>query len=371
MGGSVGGQPQALFVSYTAAAGGAEGILLDQAAALPGPVAIACPGGALAQAARARGLAVVTLRERRTELRASVRDRLGAPARIAAQAREVRRAVADLRPRCLVGWSMRGLLVAVGALAGLRERPPLVFQHNDLLPSPAVGRVVRAAASRASRVVCLCNAIAEDLDPRGRLGVEVIYPGVDLERFTPTPVPDGPPLALVLGAIVDWKRPDLALDAAALARRELPGLRVRLAGAPFGTAGAELEGRLRDRATADDLAGAVELVGRVDDVPAALAGATCLLHCADREPFGMALVEALASGRPVAAPSAGGPVEIVDRSCGRLFAPGDAGDAAAALVDVARRAPQLSAPARARAESMFDVRRSTARFRDLIAQVAE
>ena len=361
----------ALFVSYTAAAGGAEGILLDQAGALPGPVALACPEGSLAQAARGRGLAVVPVRTRRTELRGSVRDRLGATARIAAQGREVRRAIADLGPRCVIGWSMRGLLVAAGALAGVRSRPPLVFQHNDLLPSPAVGRVVRAAAARARRVVCLCQAIAVDLDPRGRLDIDVIYPGVDLDRFSPSAVPEGPPEALVLGAIVAWKRPDLALDAAAIARRELPGLRVRLAGAPFGEAGAQLDRELRARAAAADLAEVVSLDGRVDDVPAAIAQATCLFHCADREPFGMALVEALAAGRPVAAPRAGGPVEIVDPSCGTLFEPGNAESAAAALVDVARRAPELSAPARERAKRMFDVRSSTARFRDLIEQVTE
>lgn len=370
MAGTAGEAPQALFISYTAAAGGAEGILLDQAAGLPGPVAIACPDGALARAGRERGFEVIALRQRRAELRASVRDRVGAPARIGAQARELRRAITHHRPRCVVGWSMRGLLVAAGALTGMRSRPPLIFQHNDLLPSPAVGRVVRAAASRASRVVCLCNAIAEDLDPHGRLDVQVIYPGVDLERFTPTPVPDGPARALVLGAIVDWKRPDLALEAAAIARAQLPGLRVRLAGAPFGDAGGELDTRLRERAAAAGLENVVQLEGRVADVPGAIAEATCLLHCADREPFGMALVEALASGRPVAAPRAGGPVEIVDESCGRLFTPGDPEDAAAALVDVARRAPELSAPARARAERLFDLRSSTARFRDLVLEVA-
>ena len=164
------------------------------------------------------------LRERR-ELRGSPRDRLGAPLRLAALRREVRTAVVGMGPRSVIGWSMRGVLVAAGALAGVRGGPPLVFCHNDLLPSRGVGIAVRAAAWRAQRVVALSHAIAEDLDPTGRLAVEVIHPGVDLERFTPAPLPDGPAEALVLGAIVGWKRPDLALEAAKLAARELPGLR--------------------------------------------------------------------------------------------------------------------------------------------------
>jgi rRNA-processing protein FCF1 len=59
--------PQALFVSYAAVLGGAERILLDQAAALHGPVAMACPEGELAVRARQNGIQVVTLRPRRAE----------------------------------------------------------------------------------------------------------------------------------------------------------------------------------------------------------------------------------------------------------------------------------------------------------------
>ncbi len=358
--------PQALFVSYAAVLGGAERILLDQATALEGPVAVACPPGALADAARTGGLAVVTLSEQRAELRGSPRDRLGAPLRLAALRREVREAVVAMRPRCVIGWSMRGVLVAAGALAGMRGGPPLVFCHNDLVPSRGVGMAVRAAASRAHRVVALSNAIAEDLDPTGRLAVEVIHPGVDLGRFTPAPLPDGPPEALVLGAIVGWKRPDLALEVAEMAAERLPGLGVRLAGAPLGEAGEELRRTLERRVATVDFA---RVTGAVEDVPGALARSTCLLHCADTEPFGVALTEALACGRPVVAPRAGGPLEIVDESCGALYEPGDAAAAAAALVHVIGRAAEMAGPARERAERLFDRRTSRRRFRALVEEL--
>jgi len=362
--------PTALFVSYAATAGGAQRLLLDHAGALDGPVALACPEGPLAERARRLGLLVTPLRARRLQVRGSARDLLSGPARLAAQSREVRHAITELRPRCLVGWSMRGLLSTTGALAGMRRRPPLVFAHNDLIPSPAVGAAVRAAASRAEIVVAASHEIASDLDPTGHLGVQVIHPGVDLGRFAAAPIPGGPPEVLVLGAIVAWKRPELALEAIAIARRELPGLRVCLAGAPLDRSGHELRERLEERACAPDLSGAVRFAGAVADVPGAFGRATCLLHCADREPFGIALVEALACGRPVAAPRAAGPLEILDETCARLYEPGDARLAAAALVDVVRRAPQLSDAARVRAERLFDVRDSTARFRDLVTAVA-
>jgi glycosyltransferase involved in cell wall biosynthesis len=387
--------PQALFVSYTSLLGGAERILLDHATALAGPVALACPEGPLAARARAAGIEVVALTRRRVELRAGARDRLATPLRIAGQARELRRIVARLRPGCVIASGMRALLSCSAGLRGQRPHRPLVFQHNDLLPSPLVGRAVRAAARRSDLAIALSRAIADDLDPDGRLGapVEVVRPGVDLTRFAPSgparaappasgptataadAAPrgehaSGPPQALVLGAIVDWKRPALALEAVALATRELPDLRLRLAGAPIGAAGAELLIALRRRAARPDLAGRVDFAGQLEDVPAALADASCLLHCADREPYGMALVEALACGRPVVAPAAGGPLEIVDASCGVLYRPGDARAAAAALVDAIARAPELGRAARARAETSFDQTVACARFAALVEGVA-
>lgn len=350
-------------MSYAAVLGGAERILLDRARALRGAAALACPPGPLADAGRAAGLEIVSTREWRSELRGSARDRVGAPLRMAAFGREVRRAIIELQPGCVIGSSMRGALAGAAALTGMRSAPPLVFCQNDFVPSPAIRAAVRAAAGRAARVVALSHAVAEDLDPAGRLGVEVIHPGVDLERFVASPPPDGPPRVLVLGAIVAWKRPDLAIDVAELAARRVPGLRVHLVGAPLGDAGRELARALERRAAG---AGVTSLHGGVEDVPGALAGATCLLHCADREPFGVAIAEALASGRPVVAPAAGGPREIVDEHCGALYEPGDAVAAADALVRVVGSAPELAAAARARAERLFDARASNRRFAKLV-----
>ena len=83
-----------------------------------------------------------------------------------------------------------------------------------------------------------------------------------------------------------------------------------------------------------DLDGRVELRGRVEDPRPVLEGASVLLHCADREPFGIAMIEALAAGVPVVAPASGGPTEIVTKACGRLYPPGAAAAAAQGLARV-------------------------------------
>ena len=350
----------ALFVSYAGVLGGAERLLLDMAGGLAQTPTLACPEGALAERARDAGIHVLTIPERRLELRAGARDRAGAPLRIAAHARELGALVRDLDPDVLVAWGMRPLLAAAAALRG-RTRPRLVFQHNDLLPGPAIARAVRAAARRADEVCVLSECIARDLG----LPAQVINPGVDLERFHASPLPEGPPEALVLGAIVGWKQPELALEATALAARELPDLRLRIAGAPLDAEGERLLERMRARAAQPDLEGRVELAGPVDAAEA-LGRATCLLHCAEREPFGLVVAEALAAGRPAVVPASCGPAEIVDESCGRAYAPGDAGAAAAALVEALRDSASLAAAARRRAEERFDVRGARRRYAALL-----
>jgi glycosyltransferase involved in cell wall biosynthesis/GT2 family glycosyltransferase len=363
-----------LFVTYSGLWGGAERVLLDVATGLEDPTVLLCPDGELATRARAAGLPVLARPERPRELRGGMRTSLRAASRLAAHARDVRDVVTSLRPRSVVAVGMRSAIACAAALRTLGERPPLVFEHVDFLPSPGVARVVRGAAGAADRVIALSSAVADDLDPDRRLGgrLHIVAPGIDVGRFTPSEPPAGPPVALTLGAIVPWKRPDLALEAVAIAAREMPDLRLVVAGHTVGEASERLLASLRDRAESPDLAGRVEFAGTLGDPRAALAGASCLLHCADREPFGLVLVEAMASGRPVVAPASGGPLEIVADGCGRLFAPGDANAAAGALVELlADREGSRRAGARARSHvaERFTIEAARRRWLEVVRPV--
>jgi N-acetylglucosaminyl-diphospho-decaprenol L-rhamnosyltransferase len=357
-----------LFASYSGAFGGAERLLIDFASALDADCALACPEGELSRAARATRLRVFPLRARRPNIRATPSDRVFGPARLAAHGRELRMLIRDLAPELVVAWGMRS---AIACLLGPKLQCPVAFQHNDLPPDPLVARLVRSAAMRAALVTAPSRAVARHLDPHGRLArrLQVAHPGVDVDRFGTDQPPAQPPEVIVLGAIAGWKRVDVALEACAIARRELPALRLRVVGAPFADDRERLIDCLRERAAEPDLAGAVKFVGAVADPRPELARASCLLHCAPREPFGIAVLEALAAGRPAIVPAAAGPAEIVDHSCGRLYVPGDAGAAARAMVEVLGRpglVNELGAAGRERARRRFEGGAARARYAEAV-----
>jgi glycosyltransferase involved in cell wall biosynthesis/GT2 family glycosyltransferase len=361
-----------LVVSYSGALGGAERVLVDFARGLEPGCVLACPPGPLFDAATDRGLPVFALRAHSLELRRSTRDRLLAPARILSHALDARRLIEALDPDLVIASGMRSGVALV--LPGIVRRAPIAFEHHDLIPGLVAGAALRAAARAAARVVVPSNTVASDLDPDHKLGARVttVSPGVDAAAFADLGPPSDPPEVLVLGAIEGWKRPDVALEALALARARRPELRLRLVGAPIGEAGLALLAALRERCTRPDLAGHVELPGAVGDVRPELERASCLLHCAPREPFGVAVLEALAAGRPVVAPDAGGPSEIVDSSCAVLYGPGEAADAAHALLTVLedpRRRDRMGASGRALVRRRFDGAAARAAFASAVVPV--
>ena len=343
----MGGRP-ILFLSYSGVLGGAERVLLDCAVRLDRPALLACPEGPLSATARAAGLPVEAIRNRSLRMRGA---RAGAVRGLGGLALDAARLARRHRPAVLVAWGARAVLATAAAP---RSGAPVLAVHHDLPPSAGVTAALRAASRRAGGALATSRAVAHAL--HAPPAATILHPGVDLAAWSALPPADGAPRALVLGALVEWKGADLALEIAA----RLPELELELAGAPLPGDDGAFAAALRERAARPDLAGRVTFAGALPDPRPALARAHLLLHCAGAEPFGMALLEALACGRPVAAPAAAGPLEIVADGAGRLYPPGDAA-AGAAAVRALLADPAAPVAARARAER-FPVEASAARF---------
>ena len=362
-----------LLVSYSPILGGAERLLLDLAPSLGDEVCLAAPTGPLASAARGAGLRVFEFPVRPLRVRGSAGEWIRAVVALVGYARDQRRLIEDLSPAVVIAWAMRPALACL--LPG-RPSVPVVFAHHDLLPGRVIAAAVRLAARRARLTIALSHALGHDLDPGGSLGdgLAVIHPGVDITRFASDGEPEAPPVVLVLGAIVGWKRPDFALDVLEELRRIRPALavRLRIVGAPLERGGSELLARLRERVERDGLAEVVQLPGEAD-APAELRRTSVLLHCAPREPVGMVVLEALASARPVVVPDGGGPVELVDHECAIVYPPSDARAAAAAVLELVSdpaRAQTMGRHGRELVRERFELGDVKRRFANAVAAVA-
>jgi len=157
-----------------------------------------------------------------------------------------------------------------------------------------------ASAARVDRFVANSRNVSRRIQKIYRREAEVIYPPVDVDSFYGKPPED---YFLMVSELVPYKRIDTAVR---LFSRT--GRRLRIAGE-----GPEYR-KLRRQA-----AGSVEFLGRVADSGLRELLARCRAFLLPgEEDFGIAAVEALASGKPVVALGRGGALETVP-SFGGVF----------------------------------------------------
>jgi glycosyltransferase involved in cell wall biosynthesis len=242
------------------------------------------------------------------------------------------------------------------------ERDPKLMRRRDrFFFRTMVPRSVR----RADRVIAVSSRTKQDLiDQYGVEGhkIAVIPNGVD-DAFSPDgPARDGPPYLLFVGALQARKDPLVAIQALSLADSNL-GL--VLVGPDKGAAA---EAR---RAVARlGLNGRVEFSGHVEKpaLAALYRGARALVFPSRYEGFGLPVLEAMASGTPVVATTAGAIPEVAGDAA-VLVDPGDpialAGGIERALAD--RERLSRAGLERARLYSWTEsARRTLAVYRDLL-----
>ncbi len=294
------------------------------------------------------------LRERGHEIELAVLDRrAGGKKRFLELRRKVNAASAPD-----VVWAH--FLVPSGLIASSVDAPLVVTAHGrdvrNVGSVPGIAALTRKVVNRASTVIAVSDYLRRELEtkvPEARGKTEVVDSGVDLERFHPGLEP-----AALSGAM-----PRFVFLGSLTERKNV----VRLANA-FTTLGRGSLTFVGDGPLRRSLSGRPGIVttGRVshEDVPGYLAAADVVCAPSLLEPFGQAILEAMACGRTVVATRLGGPPEFVLPEAGILVDPLDEAELARAL-EAATTFPRPNLAAREAAET-HDVRLQAARVEEIL-----
>jgi glycosyltransferase involved in cell wall biosynthesis len=273
----------------------------------------------------------------------------------------------------IAGWCAR--------VAGV---PTIVFRIGSMQP---IHRGVRGSLERHAlrrwyhAVIANSRAVAERITgalPEMADRVHVVVNGMEPhDPPVPTPlradlgIPADAILALAVGGLERNKGFDLLIDAAA----GIPSVHVALAGGGTDAQRAEMEARARTRGVADR----IHFLGRRNDVPAVVAACDLFVLPSRAEGFSVALLEAMADGRPIIAADVGGAWEGLAARDGHppagWIVPRDDADALAAglraVVDALRAGDgepaARAAEAKWRAENWFTLERMIEGYEAVLA----
>jgi hypothetical protein len=210
------------------------------------------------------------------------------------------------------------------------------------LAAEAVFKVLdRACWRNYDAVVAISDTVRSrillgGLWPQGE--IDVAYPGIAAERITGGAPAE--PFFLIAGRIMWTKNIRLGLEAFALARRDLPGWRLVVAGMVDD----------KSRSHAEELMARGREIGDVEfhtqntdaQMRSLQERCTALLFTAFNEDWGITPLEAMAAGRPVIAVDRGGPRESIADGVTGFLAPDDPAAFADIMLRVARD-PMLAA----------------------------
>jgi glycosyltransferase involved in cell wall biosynthesis len=207
----------------------------------------------------------------------------------------------------------------------LASRSRLVLTRHTLFP---LRRINKPVLSGVSRVIAVSQAVAESLRQNGVLDsskITVIHNGINTDRFAKSisAAGDSPVLVGTVGQLAPIKGHDVFVRAAALVSAHRPDARFVIIGedkSPQMDHRRSLEQLIADLG----LNGIVDLAGWRDDMNAVLSSLTLFVSAARSEPFGLAIVEAMAAGLPIIATTSEGALEILeDGITGKLVSTDD------------------------------------------------
>lgn len=290
---------------------------------------------------------------------------------------EFRQAIRKINPNLIHSNGIKTHLLTT--LAGSMDVPVVWHIHDFYGSRPLIARALRWLSKGATLGIAISEAVAQDARATlPRLPIEVIYNSVDVNYFSPglavgadladlpvgkqiseknAPLPrlntqeklTSPVEPIRVGLVATfarWKGHDIFLEAAAQVirvreaaslREHRPDLNVRfyiVGGAIYKTKGSQFsEEELRELVSVLQIEDKVDFIGFQQNIAEVYRWLDIVVHASTQpEPFGLAIVEAMACGKPVIVSQAGGAAELFTHNYDAVgVPPGDPAALASAI----------------------------------------
>ena len=353
-------QRRILYVNHTGCISGAERVLIETVRTLDRehyePI-VACPvHGALTEELKALGVATVPLPVVQARF-ASRPDRIARSVMALARAtRALHAVVRGFSPDLIHANSVRAGIMAT--LARGERSIPLIWHVHDDLPRHPASTAVRTLFLLSHNTCALAVSDATRRRFQGHCPIAkrmfVIHNGIDLSRFSSDQsshrkafreeigVGEEEFLVCAVGQICDRKGLLGLINAFARVHEQLPTMHLVIAGKVVFEHEAGHLAQLQRAVDEWRIGDRVHFCGEVQNVPLLLQSSDLMVLNSKEEPFGLVVVEAMASRTPVLATRVGGIPEIVhDAENGWITSPGDVNELASKLVKLSRSRDEL------------------------------
>ncbi|MFH1878118.1 MAG: glycosyltransferase family 4 protein [Candidatus Omnitrophota bacterium] len=236
------------------------------------------------------------------------------------------------------------------------------------------------------KIICNSKAVAGRFGPADTLPsrVAVILNGVDLARFNPSADKEkiirefsagGKKIVGVVSNMNSRKRVDYFLEAASIINKRRDDVLFLVVGGEFTEAGSGRRSELTGFSEILGLKKNIVFTGFRDDIPELLSAMDISVNVTEKEACSRAVIESMASGKPVVAMNDGGNPELVENGIsGVLVDPCDIRDFVAqieGLLSDDNKRKEMGERARERAEKLFDVKRNARQTADLYRELVD
>jgi glycosyltransferase involved in cell wall biosynthesis len=281
--------------------------------------------------------------------------------------------------------SLRAVLAIMPILIKLKI--PCVWHNHDILRPTFLNQVlVRMASWKASRIICVSNAVKINTIKLGVSSkkINVIYNGLGNNIIQNSSVQDrfrkkfnineNFKLVGMLGPITEWKGQHVLIEAAPLVIKQFKHVQFIIAGGVIAQRDLEYKKRITKLIKKHRLEKNVLLVGFQKDQFAVISDTDIIVHCSIREdPLPTVILEAMALEKPVVGSNVGGVPELIqDGVNGILIPPNSPEKLAKAILTLLRElkvATEMGRRGKKIAGQKFKIEEQAKKVRDIYLEL--